>query len=453
MQKWQALVMLFVVPAAGPLAGRAAAQDPAGDVLYSNYRHFRIPFQAGPNEQRLKQLQLFVSTDQGRTWQANAVAPPEQKFFRFICDRDGTYWFTVQTLDRDGRYFPASLDGAQPSLKVVVDTQPPVVQLRPLAGRGTGEVGVTWDIRDEHLDLRQPDTMRLEYRPAGGVAWMALPADPLASQHYWSPQTNAPLEVRLKVRDRAGNVGEATTNVIVGQQDGGQPFASAGSNGGLPLGFTADTERRLVNSKKISLNYELKDVGPSGVSVVELWFTQDGRSWNRYPLAKTEDGAGPPRPLVFEVNGEGIYGFTLVAKSGVGLSERPPQIGDRPQIWVEVDLTRPVVQLHQVLVGRGADKGKLTIRWTARDKNLGREPITLSYAEKSGGPWTPIAEKIANTGRYVWAMPEQVPYQFYVRVEATDRAGNVGAAVTPDLVRVDLAQPKVHILNVEPAGR
>ena len=449
MRKWLLLLLALCWPALPPAP--AAAQAPAGEVLYAGRRDFRIPFTAA-NRDRLKQLQLFYSTDQGRTWQPSAITAPDQNHFVFICREDGLYWFTVQTLDTQGRYFPPTLEGAQPSLKVVVDTVPPVVQLRPLPSRG-GEVGVAWDVRDDNLDLRQEGALRLEYRAAGSVGWIPLPADPSAGQHYWNPQTNAALEVHLRVKDRAGNAAEATTNVILGQQEGGQPYPAPSPAAGLPAGFPGAAERRLVNSKRISLNYELKDVGPSGVASVELWFTQDGRSWNRYPLPRAEDGAPPPRPLVFDVSGEGVYGFTLVARSGVGLSERPPQVGDRPQIWVEVDLTRPVVQVHSVNVGRGSDKGKLTINWSARDKNLGREPISLSYAKETGGPWTPIAEHVPNTGRYVWKMPEQVPYQFYVRVEAADQAGNVGEAVTPDMVRVDLALPRVRILAVEPASR
>jgi hypothetical protein len=447
MRTW--LLCLLVVPAAGLLPAPLAAQDLSREVLYANRRDFRIPFNAA-NKDRLRQLQLFYSTDQGRTWQPSAIVAPDKKDFVFICREDGLYWFTVQTLDQQGRLFPPTLEGAQPSLRVVVDTQPPSVQLRPLAGRN-GEVGVSWDIRDDNLDLKQTDALRLQYRPAGGVGWVPLTPDPSAGQHFWNPQTSAPVEVHIRVKDRAGNAGEATTTVIAGQQDGGAPPAPR--SGELPFGFPGGAERRLVNSKRISLNYKLEDVGPSGVSTVELWFTQDGRSWNRYPLPKAEEGAAPPRPLVFDVSAEGIYGFTLVAKSGVGLGERPPQVGDRPQVWVEVDLTKPAVQVLGLTVGRGADKGKLTINWTARDKNLGRDPITLSYAPQAAGPWTSIADHVANTGRFVWKMPEQVPYQFYVRVEAADQAGNVGEAVTQEMVRVDLSLPRVRILAVEPGGR
>ena len=163
--------------------------------------------------------------------------------------------------------------------------------------------------------------------------------------------------------------------------------------------------------------------------------------------------ANQSKKLNFEVNDEGVYGITLVAKSGVGLGERVPQPGDRPQFWIEVDLTRPLVQIQEIQVGTGIDKGKLTINWSARDKNLGSNPIRLSYAEQPAGPWSPIADKISNSGRHTCGMPDQLPYQFYVKVEATDLAGNVGEAVTLERVKVDSPMPKATIIHVTPGGR
>jgi hypothetical protein len=438
------LSVVLALLASGWIGNPADGQEAAPGIIYSRYRHFRVPFQTGQGQQALKQLQLYVSTDQGKSWQAHALAPPEQRFFQFMTDRDGLYWFTVQTQDHEGRLFPATLDGAQPSLKVIIDTQPPVIVLQALAPRGN-EAGVSWDIRDENLDLTLPDALQLDYRRGGSGPWLPLPRPPSGSQMFWSPQTNAPLQVRLRARDRAGNWGEATTTVSLG---GGQDYAGGPEAPEVFQGPRPE-ERKLVNSKRISLNFELKEVGPSGVSLVELWFTQDGKSWNKYPHNITQEGS--PRPFVFDVNGEGLYGITLVARSGVGLGLRPPQLGDRPQLWIEVDLTRPVVQIQGVVVGEGTDKGKLFITWAARDKNMGRQPITIAYAEQQAGPWTTIVERQANLGRHVWTMPERLPYQFYVKVEAVDLAGNVGTAVTPQLVKVDLSQPRVHILNVEPA--
>lgn len=424
------------------LAGSLHAQTPAVDVIYSKQPAFLIPFQTDPGERRIQQVELFVSVDQGKTWQSQGNAVPEpgstKGSFRFTAARDGLYWFAVRTIDHQGQHYPATLDALRPGLKVCVDTVKPVVVLQPLEPR-EGSVGVRWEIQDENLDLA---SLRLEYRLVNGVQWQPLNLDvpQAAGTKSWSPGTNAPLEVQLRVRDRSDNWSEAKTLVSPG----------APSTGGVgsvpppapPVPNTANV--RMVNSKRISLNYEVQNVGKSGISTVELWYTQDGRNWQKY-----EERTNQQPPFVFDVNDEGRYGFTLLVRSGVGLGRRPPQVGDSPQIWVEVDLTKPVVQVLNVDVGRGAETGNLTIQWRATDKNLGHQPITLSYAEQASGPWTTIAANVENTGRYVWKMPPQgVPYRFLVRVEATDLAGNVGTGDWLKPVLVDLAEPTVTIIGV-----
>ena len=92
--------------------------------------------------------------------------------------------------------------------------------------------------------------------------------------------------------------------------------------------------------------------------------------------------------------------------------------GDAPQIWVEVDATRPVVQLTEVKVGKDADAGKLMLSWSGSDANLRQQPYTLSYAVAKEGPWSPIAGDLdKGVTSYVWTMPRDVPYRFWVRVE------------------------------------
>ena len=208
------------------------------------------------------------------------------------------------------------------------------------------------------------------------------------------------------------------------------------------------TAVRMVNSKRVSLNYEIKDVGPSGVSVVELWYTQDGKKWDKY------DTTSQPRPpFVVELKDEGLYGFTLLARNGVGLGKRPPRGGDQPQVWVEVDTTKPVVKLLDTQVGVSGDGQHLSIHWRATDNNLGQRPITLSYAEQPTGPWTLIAANVENTGSYVWPLPSSVPSRFVLRVEAADLVGNVGMAQMAEPILLDLSQPSVSIVAVEPASK
>jgi hypothetical protein len=205
----------------------------------------------------------------------------------------------------------------------------------------------------------------------------------------------------------------------------------------------AAAEVRLVNSKHISLNYEVKGVGPSGITDVELWCTRDGRTWK-----KLETLHQKTPPCVVDVADEDLYGFTLVVRTGAGLG-KAPQEGDPPQVWVEVDTTRPTVRLLGVEAAKGSTGRQLTIRWKAADKNMAARPITLTYAAQAEGPWLPVAGPLENTGHYVWQVPAEVPHRLFLRVEAADQVGNVGSAQTPDALLDDTSQPTVSILQVE----
>jgi hypothetical protein len=438
-------------------SGRVWAQSGAADrPHYVPKSEFRIPFNVDASNARILEIQLYVSEDLGRTWSKISSAAPEQGGFRFRAGGDGLYYFTVRTVDNTGKGSPPAIQpGSPPQIRVCVDTQQPLVNLRQAPARD-GMVGVEWEVRDENLDV---NGFLLEYRTANGQDWMPLTVEGgRTGQRYWNPGSAGSVETRLRVRDLARNEGEAhrTINGLGdGYRGGGaestrqlggnynDPDAGRGSAPG-----SSRSDPRFVNSARISLNYKIESEGPSGTSSVELWMTRDGGTWDRL----TEDRSHQP-PLTFSVDKEGIYGFTLVAKSGVGLSERLPRGGDAPQVWVEVDLQPPVIEFVHAQVDPGPDTGKLTITWKASDKNLTRDPITLSYAEQPEGPWSRIDAGLSNVGSYVWRMPPSgIPYQFYVLVEAVDKAGNIGKGRTKELVKVDLKKPKGIILDVVPAA-
>jgi hypothetical protein len=456
MRKLLWIVLVPIVAILPALLAPARGQTPIQpQTLYARQRQINIPFDPDLAEaHRLKQLQLYYSTDQGRSWHLGATAAPDQKRFNFIAEGDGLYWFAVQTTDQQNRNYPEKVEALAPALRVIFDTVPPVVNLRALPPRGN-EVGVTWDVRDDNFDGNQPGAIKLEYRAAGAPSWIALSRAAGGLTHYWAPATTGLLEVRIRVTDLAGNSTEATTQLGAGSGN----FGSNTGDSPAPVGTggpSRNVERKYLNTKRITLNYEIVEKGPSGISGIDLWFTRDGRSWSKFQLPKNavNDATYSGGPMTFEVEGEGVYGFTLLPKSGVGLSQPPPQIGEKPQIWIEVDLTKPVVELQSVLVGQGEFKGKLSISWLARDKNLGETPITLSYSISNTGPWTPFANQLANNGRYIWTMPagNDFPWQFYLKVEAVDLAGNAGEAITPGLVKVDLQQPKAKITSAQPGN-
>lgn len=210
----------------------------------------------------------------------------------------------------------------------------------------------------------------------------------------------------------------------------------AAKMGGTPL-------LRLVNSRRITLNFEVKDVGPSGLAGVDLWYTQDGRDWKKH------EAPANAQAYVVEVDEEGMYGFTLVARSGIGLGKEPPAAGDQPQVWVIVDLTKPDVKLTEVVPNYQQNAQHVLVRWQSSDKNLGRHPVTLSYAEKEEGPWTVIAANLDSSGQYTWQVPANVPPRALLKAEAIDLAGNVGHAQSEKPILMDSSRPNVSIVNVE----
>ena len=203
----------------------------------------------------------------------------------------------------------------------------------------------------------------------------------------------------------------------------------------------------MINSRSLVLDFEIKSVGPSGLGTVELWYTRNGQIWHKHT------GPGQTQsPIAVEVLEDGLYGFTVVATNGVGLSRVPPQPGDPPQIWVEVDTTKPEVHLVNTAANMDENGRTLTLRWTASDKNMVARPITLSYSERPEGPWTPFATNLENTGVYTWQMSSGVPAQVLVKIEATDRVGNLGEDKFAMPAPVDLIRPRAAITRASRNG-
>ena len=447
---WTWMALLLWLGASGPLL---AQQEP---VDYARKRGFYVPFSLRPEDiGRIREVQLYVSENQGRAWRLYRSVGPSETRFPFSADRDGEYWFIIRTLDTADQYYPATIDGQPPGLRVIIDTTPPTVLLQPLPS-SQDQIGVQWDIRDENLD---PASMTLEYRSAVGD-WQPVAIDPQpVGRKYWTPIGRAPFDVRLRAQDRARNSNTGSATIGMGGVPAGSalpdrrdPYPPGGyppPGGHSPPGGYASAGGPpavlYVNSVELNLNYRVEEEGPSGIEKVELYYTRDGRTWQRYG----ENSTKMP-PFRVKLPSEGVYGLTLVVKSGVGLGDPPPRMGDQPQMWVEVDLKSPDVRLLGAEASRGGDLATLTVTWTATDKNLDVQPITISYAELADGPWTPIAQNLENSGRYVWTVPAGSPHRFFLRVEARDKARNVGVADTKQPIIVDLKQPRGVLLGIDP---
>ena len=154
-------IVLFVV-------GIVEAQETPQDKIYSRQKAFRIPFQIpDPAQQKnLQEVQLYVARNGGR-WEKYTASSPdvstEKRSFTFRTDQDGEYWFAVRTMDKRGVQIPEDDASMQVGLRVVVDSEVPKIELRPVPRSGR-EVGVDWEVRDRNLEL---DSLKLEYRVEG----------------------------------------------------------------------------------------------------------------------------------------------------------------------------------------------------------------------------------------------------------------------------------------------
>ena len=224
------------------------------------------------------------------------------------------------------------------------------------------------------------------------------------------------------------------------------PPASEPSTGNGASGIDLDQlERRapvrFSDSPRFSLEYELEAVGSRGVETVELWGSLDaGATWKRW-------GTDPDRtsPFDIETAGEGAYGFRSVVLGANGLISPSPLAGDTPDIVVVVDTTDPRVRLTGARYGEGDQVGSLVITYECTDSHLLQRPITLSFSDQPDGPWTTIAAGLRNRGEYVWPADPELPREIFLRIDATDRAGNVGTYILDQPIRTQGLAPRAKI--------
>lgn len=207
----------------------------------------------------------------------------------------------------------------------------------------------------------------------------------------------------------------------------------------------------LVNSRTFRIAYQLEDVGPSGISRIELYITENGgEAWFHY--GSDNDHISP---MIVTVPKDGEYGFSFRIRNGAGFVATPPQPGDKPEIQVTVDETAPEVTLAPGKPRVDLKPNQVLIEWTAQDRELDLNPIAIYYATNSTGPWELIEGWRPNSSQLVWTIPTNVVGNFYTRLDVRDAAGNVTRTHQENEFTLDDSRPKARItevesLNVEP---
>jgi hypothetical protein len=459
--KWAVMVALL---AAGPVA----AQAPKGvQTVYTNRVSFTLPVRIDDRDRaELRELKFYAKAMQGLRsgeWVVVESAPPTKAKFGYRVTQDGEYDFAFVTVDKAGRVAPADLEKTAPGLVVVVDTKAPDVDVQrmPVA---SGEVYLQCNVRDANPDYA---ALKLEYK---GIdrAWHAMEQSPDAPGVFRVPDKSVLRGVvRCTAADKAGNqtvrevdlgrdqpaMTTAVAKVVVPPPAPSLPPpppppavprivekpADLHTASAVPEIPVAD-KPQLLNGVKCVLDYAL-DV--SNVSKVEGYATKDGgQTW--IPLGEDADKKSP---FEFELPGEGTYGLTLVVSTS-GHAGEPPAAGDKPDWWVEIKTTKPSVEMTDIRLGTGDEAGQLVLVWATQDKHLGQNPVSLSWAPSATGPWTLGAANMKSSGTARWAVPKEAGSKFYLRLEATDMAGNVGSWESPEAIVMGSEKARVRIIGV-----
>ncbi|MEX2187712.1 MAG: hypothetical protein WD875_12990 [Pirellulales bacterium] len=268
-------------------------------------------------------------------------------------------------------------------------------------------------IRDRHPPLNQPSNSQAEELPS-------------------------PSAVRPPVTSRVGPSEDDAARPSI---DDKQPLPNNTGPSDMPPG-----ERpRVLGSRRISLQYDVASVGPSGIAEVELWSTTDGgRTWESLGI-----DADNRSPFTASLAGEGLYGFRLVVRNGNHVGGRAPTAGDLPEMWVVVDETKPVAAITSADVRATEGGRELVIRYEAADARLSARPVALFFADKPAGPWQTIGVSLPNTGNHVWPLDRRLGDRVYLRLEVRDEGGNVGAFETANAIVLDESEPVGRIRSVD----
>jgi hypothetical protein len=405
------------------------------------------------SERRIDDLEEIV--DQG----SRAV----RRGFNYTSRADGTEEFALQYVFPNNDVSPTNAK-LSAQYRIVFDTRAPLVRLS-----ATAATSVEWVIEDDHLI---GDSVRLEVKYPEHAKWtpVGVRAFGTRDRYTWS---NIPpgkiLEVRITARDRAGHEGVSqvvqlpatNTGRLRNPSDSGlEPPPRPRSGFGNPEeNKELAPQIEYVNTNKLIVRSKFTRVTRSGIDAAVLWVNDGKTGWKedkkKSALGITTATKDPQVEMTYEAPKDGLYGFIVAPINGAGGKPEDPREGDPAQWLVEVDTVPPQVDVRVVRVAPGGLAGpRVEVEWTATDKNMMPEPITIEYqdAEAKNAEWKPIAIKIPNTGRYVWEVEDKALWKFKVRVMAVDKASNSNRAEYKDFVLVDLEKPAAVIEKVQGSG-
>ncbi|MFV2066118.1 MAG: hypothetical protein ACC645_04005 [Pirellulales bacterium] len=183
---------------------------------------FEIDYSLPPaGRDETDRLVPWATTDLGKSWRPVEATEVGENSLRVSVGHQGLYGFRLVSVRADGRGEPAPVPGDRPDVWVHVDWTPPlarIVSVDSLVDGSPSTLQIRWEASDRRLASRP---VALYYRWDSEQAWAPIVVNlENTGQFVWQTglERIGPVDVRLDVRDFAGNV----TTVQVAREAGEQ---------------------------------------------------------------------------------------------------------------------------------------------------------------------------------------------------------------------------------------
>jgi hypothetical protein len=207
----RALQLILLVSAL--FIGQAAwtQTPPSGNtpkLTYTKSTLFQLPVQMDDaTRATLREVCLYVKAGTN-DWVRQETGLPSMPHFTYKVPRDGEYWFTLVTIDKNGKMTPSDLNREAPGLRVMVDTQNPVIDVQPWTSP-EGDFCLRCQVQDANPD---PRSLKASYRDQAGEHTLEpLPGQPNVFKVVGREVLNQPL--RVIASDLCGNTTSREVNV------------------------------------------------------------------------------------------------------------------------------------------------------------------------------------------------------------------------------------------------
>lgn len=224
------------IPIASTTAPLPAAAGPdLPSVTAINYLKFDLPYQLEAGPSGISKIELYVTRDDGKTWNKWSVHDGEQRPLRVALDvrgnvqPEGVYGFRLVPISGAGISEHPPTEGSVPDFRVLVDLTPPTIKLfAPDADPAQpGTLTLKWKIEDknpikESVAIAWSESQAGPWKSIGGEPGSAIVAgagseSPIrladTGSFAWKLPEKVPAKVYLRVMawDAAGNKSEVTT--------------------------------------------------------------------------------------------------------------------------------------------------------------------------------------------------------------------------------------------------